>query len=106
MSVIHASDATFHSEVESYAGTVLLDFWAPWCGPCKMLSPILDDLAEEIGDTAKIVKVNVDENAESTDKYGIMSIPTIILFQNGKVVKQLTGFQTKETLKAVIEQHK
>jgi thioredoxin 1 len=100
MSVNHISDATFQSETE--AGTVLVDFWAPWCGPCKMIAPILDELSAELGDTAKIVKINVDDNPESAAKYNVMSIPTLLVFKDGQVVDQLVGLQSKEKLKAVI----
>ncbi|NQX69697.1 thioredoxin [Paenibacillus ferrarius] len=102
MSVNHISDATFQSETA--AGTVLVDFWAPWCGPCKIIAPILDELSAEIGDAAKIVKINVDDNPESAAKYNVMSIPTLLVFKNGQVVDQLVGVQSKEKLKAVISQ--
>jgi thioredoxin 1 len=102
MSVKQISDATFQSETSS--GTVLVDFWAPWCGPCKMIAPILDELSNEVGDKAKIVKINVDDNPESAAKYNVMSIPTLLVFKDGHVVDQLVGVQPKEKLKAVIEQ--
>ncbi|SDO72496.1 thioredoxin [Paenibacillus sp. yr247] len=102
MSVNHISDATFTSEIE--AGIVLVDFWAPWCGPCKIIAPILDELSAEIGDAAKIVKINVDDNPESASKYNVMSIPTLLVFKDGQLVDQLVGVQSKEKLKAVIEQ--
>jgi thioredoxin 1 len=102
MSVNQISDSTFQSETSS--GTVLVDFWAPWCGPCKMIAPILDELSAEIGDKAKIVKINVDDNPESAAKYNVMSIPTLLVFKDGQVVDQLVGVQPKEKLKAVIEQ--
>ncbi|BFT68874.1 MULTISPECIES: thioredoxin [Paenibacillus] len=102
MSVNQISDATFQSETSS--GTVLVDFWAPWCGPCKMIAPILDELSAEVGDKAKIVKINVDDNPESAAKYNVMSIPTLLVFKDGQVVDQLVGVQPKEKLKAVIEQ--
>lgn len=102
MSVNQISDATFQSETSS--GTVLVDFWAPWCGPCKMIAPILDELSDEVGDKAKIVKINVDDNPESAAKYNVMSIPTLLVFKDGQVVDQLVGVQPKEKLKAIIEQ--
>ncbi|OCT15850.1 thioredoxin [Paenibacillus pectinilyticus] len=100
MSVNHISDATFQNETES--GTVLVDFWAPWCGPCKMIAPILDELSAELGDSAKIVKINVDDNPASAATYNVMSIPTLLVFKDGQVVDQLVGVQSKEKLKAVI----
>ncbi|NOU69911.1 thioredoxin [Paenibacillus sp. LMG 31458] len=101
MSVKQISDATFNNEIE--AGIVLVDFWAPWCGPCKIIAPILDELSAEIGDAAKIVKINVDDNPESASKYNVMSIPTLLVFKDGQLVDQLVGVQSKEKLKAVIE---
>lgn len=101
MSVKQISDATFSNEIE--AGIVLVDFWAPWCGPCKIIAPILDELSAEIGDAAKIVKINVDDNPESASKYNVMSIPTLLVFRDGQLVDQMVGVQPKEKLKAVIE---
>jgi len=101
MSVQPITDATFQNETA--AGTVLVDFWAPWCGPCKIIAPILDELSAEIGDKAKIVKINVDDNPESAAKFNVMSIPTLLLFKDGQVVNQLVGVQTKDRLKAAIE---
>ncbi|KRF21721.1 thioredoxin [Paenibacillus sp. Soil787] len=101
MSVQPITDATFQNEPA--AGTVLVDFWAPWCGPCKMIAPMLDELSAEIGDKAKIVKINVDDNPESAAKYNVMSIPTLLIFKDGQVVKQLVGVQPKDRLKAAIE---
>lgn len=101
MSVKQISDATFNNEIED--GIVLVDFWAPWCGPCKIIAPILDELSAEIGDAAKIVKINVDDNPESASKYNVMSIPTLLVFKDGQLVDQMVGVQPKEKLKAVIE---
>ncbi|MGG1518117.1 thioredoxin [Paenibacillus oryzisoli] len=102
MSVQPITDATFQNETA--AGTVLVDFWAPWCGPCKMIAPVLDELSAEIGDKVKIVKINVDDNPESAAKYNIMSIPTMLLFKDGQLVKQLVGVQPKNRLMAAIQQ--
>jgi thioredoxin 1 len=102
MSVQPITDATFQNETA--VGTVLVDFWAPWCGPCKMVAPVLDELSAEIGDKAKIVKINVDDNPDSAAKYNVMSIPTLLIFKDGQVVNQLVGVQPKDRLKAAIEQ--
>ena len=83
-------------------GTVLVDFWAPWCGPCRMQLPILETLAGEIGAGAKICKVNVDDEAELASRFKVSSIPTLILFKDGKVVKQYIGLQQAATLKQAL----
>jgi len=79
-------------------GVVLVDFFAEWCGPCKMIAPVLEQLADEYKDQAKIIKVNVDTDADIAQRYGIMSIPTLILFKDSKVVKTVVGFQSKQML--------
>lgn len=84
---------------------VLVDFWAPWCGPCMMQGPIIDELAKEVGDKAKIFKVNVDDNGELASQYGIMSIPALKVFKNGEVVEELVGVHQKAQLLKVIEKH-
>lgn len=95
---IEFNDASFEKEVLQSEKPVLVDFWAPWCGPCQMMGPVIDEVSKEIGDVAKVGKLNVDENQESAQKYGVMSIPTIIIFKGGKNVKQIVGAQSKETL--------
>ena len=84
---------------------VLVDFWAPWCGPCQTQGPIVDELADEIGDKAKIFKVNVDDNTELASQYGIMSIPALKVFKNGEVVEEMVGVHDKQQLKEVLEKH-
>lgn len=103
MAIVNATDATFAQETSS--GVVLVDFWAAWCGPCKMIAPVLEELDEEMGDKVKIVKVDVDENQQTASKYGVMSIPTLLVFKDGEVVDQTVGFQPKESLAALVNQH-
>lgn len=83
-------------------GVVLVDFYADWCGPCKMISPILEELAKEYEGKVTIAKVNVDENGDIAGRYGVMSIPNLVLFKNGEVVKQVVGFQPKNQLQALL----
>ena len=101
MAITHATDQTFSNEVGS--GLVLVDFWAPWCGPCKMIAPVLQELDAEIGEKVKIVKVDVDENQETAGKFGIMSIPTLLVLKDGEVVDKVVGFQPKEALAERLE---
>lgn len=104
MAIVNVSDQSFKSEVEGQ-GTVLVDFWAPWCGPCKMIAPVLEELDGEIGSQLKIAKVNVDDNPESASRFGVMSIPTLIVFKNGEPVDKVIGFQSKDALKNVVNRH-
>jgi len=90
-STIEVTDADFQNEVLESNVPVLVDFWAPWCGPCKMAGPVLDKIAGEYPDTLKVCKVNVDEERQVASQYGIMSIPTMFLFKDGQVVDQVTG---------------
>jgi len=92
------SDSEFQEEVLNSKKPVLVDFWAPWCGPCKMLSPIIDQLSEELKGTVKIVKINIDNNSESSSQFGVRSIPTLILFKDGKQIDLKTGVHQKNIL--------
>lgn len=104
MAIVNVTDQSFKSDVEE-TGTVLVDFWAPWCGPCKMIAPILEELDQEIGDDVKIAKLNVDDNPETASRFGVMSIPTLILFKDGEPVDKVVGFQSKDALKSVVSRH-
>lgn len=94
------TDQNFGSTVAAATKPVLVDFWAPWCGPCQMQGPIVEEVASALGDKAVIGKMNVDENPQTAQQFGIMSIPTLMIFKGGQPVKQLVGVQTKETLMA------
>ena len=98
------TDVTFSNQVLSADKPVLVDFWAPWCGPCKMVGPIVEELAKEYDGKLNVFKVNVDDNPQSASTYGVMSIPTLMFFKNGKPVKTLVGAQGKESLKKGIEE--
>ncbi|KAA0965251.1 thioredoxin [Sporosarcina sp. ANT_H38] len=103
MTIIHATDQSFDENIKE--GLVLVDFWAPWCGPCKMIAPVLEELDGEIDGKASIVKVDVDDNQETAGKYGIMSIPTLVLFKDGEIVDKVVGFKPKEALAELISKH-
>jgi len=101
--IVILTQEIFEKEVLQSPQPVLVDFWAEWCGPCKMLSPILDELAQEYETRVKIGKVNIDEQQEVAAQFGIRSIPTLLLFQNGQVSEQLVGLRSKRDLKAAFD---
>jgi thioredoxin 1 len=101
--IVHTTDATFSQDVLKSEKPVLLDFWAEWCGPCKMIGPILDEIATEYQDRVKIAKLNIDENPQTPPKFGIRGIPTLILFKNGTVEAQKVGALSKSQLSAFLD---
>lgn len=101
--VVNVTDASFESDVLQASEPVLVDFWASWCGPCKMVGPIVEELADDFLGKAKVCKVNVDENTKTAQAYGVMSIPTIILFKDGKEVDRVVGFRPKADLAQLLE---
>ena len=101
----NVTDQTF-DEVVGQSELVLVDFWAPWCGPCRMLAPVLEELDQQVGDTVAIAKVNVDENPVTSSRFGIMSIPTLKLFKNGKEAATVVGVQSADALKNLIQRYR
>ena len=103
IAIVKVTDADFDSKVES--GVQLVDFWATWCGPCKMIAPVLEELAADYEGKADILKLDVDENPSTAAKYEVMSIPTLIVFKDGQPVDKVVGFQPKENLAEVLDKH-
>jgi len=102
--VIELTDATFDKTIHDSDVPVLVDFWAPWCGPCKMISPIVEEISNEYADKAKICKVNTDDERDSAMEFGISAIPTLILFKDGQVQKKWVGLTSKKDLAAAIDE--
>ena len=105
MEIIHVGESDFASEVISATLPVLVDFTAVWCGPCKMLEPIVEQLAQELEGRVKVVKLDVDENADLAMQYQIMGVPTLMLFSNGQPLERMTGYQPKQRIVAKISPH-
>ena len=102
--IIELTDADFDNVVHKSDVPVLVDFWAPWCGPCKMMTPVIEELAEELGEKAKICKINTDDARDSAIEFGIQSIPTIILFKDGQVQKKWVGLTGKKDITEAINE--
>lgn len=106
MSVNEITDDTFESEVLGASEPVLVDFWAPWCGPCRQLTPIVEELAAENAGSVKVAKVNIDDSAATAQKYSVSSIPTLILFKNGDVQERVVGVKPKARLQEMLDEAK
>lgn len=102
---IQVNDENFKKEVLESEELVLVDFWAPWCMPCRMLAPTIEEIAEEMEGKIKVCKMNVDESIQYPQQYGIMSIPTVMLFKNGQTVETMIGLQPKEEILKTIQEH-
>lgn len=100
----NVTDETFKKEVLESTVPVLVDFWAPWCGPCRMIAPVIEEIASEYEGKAKVVKLNTDENPSSASEYQITAIPTLLFFKNGRVEKEIVGVVSKEEIKKVLDE--
>jgi thioredoxin 1 len=105
MGAVHVTDLTFKKEVLDSKVPCLVDFWAEWCGPCRRVGPVVDEIAAEYEGKFKIAKLNVDEGQKTAQTYGVMSIPTLMIFKDGQVLEQIVGAVGKAELKAKIEEH-
>ena len=103
MSVVNLNEKNFEEEVLKSDKTVLIDFWASWCGPCRMMSPVVDEIAEEMNGTVKVCKINIDEEQNLAVKYNVMSIPTFVVIKAGKEIGRTIGVQDKEEIKKLLK---
>ena len=103
--IVHISDESFEEEVLQSEQPVLIDYWAEWCGPCKMIAPVLDEIATEYSDRLKVVKLNIDDNPQTPPKYGIRGIPTLMVFKNGQVEATKVGAVSKAQLTAFLDEN-
>jgi thioredoxin 1 len=102
---VEVTDASFADEVLAAEGPVLVDFWAPWCGPCRLVSPIVEALAEELGGRLAVARLDIDQNVVTTGRYAIFSIPTLVLFKDGREVERVIGFRRKKEIAARLSRH-
>ena len=103
--IVHLTEDSFDETIKNAQGPVLVDFWAAWCGPCKMIAPFLDQIAGEVEGKATVAKVNVDDNGDLSARFGIRSIPTLMVFKEGRVVDQITGALPKDQIRNLLQKH-